>query len=271
MHRTASRRPIAPLFPTLLIALGLAGCHAPPPVTVAPEDLPCWGGHTLGTHGRREFFCERNRDRCVAQPANTWSNLAYLGAAFAVHRAARAGRGRRATGLADKVFAALLAAECVFLAVASGLFHASVTRWAERLDLSATYGAVLGLLGYALARLRDRTATKPRRALWIASGVLAAQALITAVKFHLNDFVLLPAVLVALALCLAALRAQGRAEGAPLRAGIAAAALAGVVWGLDLGRVVCAPESLVQGHAAWHVLTAVAIACVARALRGGRE
>lgn len=271
MHRTASRHPTTPLLPTLVIALGLLGCHAPPPVTVAPEDLPCWGGQTLGTHGRREFFCEHNRDRCVAQPANTWSNLAYLGAAFAVHTAARARRGRRAMGLADKVFAALLTAECAFLAVASGLFHASVTRWAERLDLSATYGAVLGLLGYALARLTDREGTRPRRTLWIAAGVLAAQAAITAVKFHLNDFVVLPAVLLALALCLAALRAQERAEREPLRAGIAAAALAGGVWGLDLGRVVCAPTSLLQGHAAWHALTAVAIALVARSLRGGRE
>jgi len=48
---------------------------------------------------------------------------------------------------------------------------------------------------------------------------------------------------------------------------VAVQALAFVIWVLDLKRIVCAPESLRQGHAAWHLLGAVASVLLWRALR----
>ena len=41
--------------------------------------------------------------------------------------------------------------------------------------------------------------------------------------------------------------------------GLAANLLAFAIWILDQTRTVCAPESLWQGHAAWHLLGAVAV------------
>jgi hypothetical protein len=40
--------------------------------------------------------------------------------------------------------------------------------------------------------------------------------------------------------------------------------LAFVIWILDRERVLCAPESLLQGHAVWHILGAIAAVCLFR-------
>ena len=44
---------------------------------------------------------------------------------------------------------------------------------------------------------------------------------------------------------------------------------AGSVWILDRQRVVCEPDSLLQGHAVWHILTAVSIFFVYLYYRSG--
>jgi hypothetical protein len=41
-------------------------------------------------------------------------------------------------------------------------------------------------------------------------------------------------------------------------------ALAFAVWIVDRRRLLCDPESLIQGHAAWHLLAALAAACLYR-------
>jgi hypothetical protein len=43
-------------------------------------------------------------------------------------------------------------------------------------------------------------------------------------------------------------------------AGVGLFALAFVIWILDNERILCAPAALAQGHAAWHLLGAVAVA-----------
>jgi hypothetical protein len=65
-------------------------------------------------------------------------------------------------------------------------------------------------------------------------------------------------------------RARGLRAG-PLGFLVLAAAVQAVafgIWTLDLTRTVCAPHSLVQGHALWHVLGAVATALLWRYSRG---
>lgn len=257
-----------PFLPALLL---LAACKAAPPLNHTPADVPCWAGQALGTHGRVAFFCEANRLSCVAQPSNTWSNLAYLGVGLALVAGfgglGRAGRtaGRQADrGGTERLFAALVGGEALYLAVGSGLFHASVTRWAERLDLSGTYGLVFALLGFAAARLAGRPGAGPAA----AGAVLAAQALVTAFKWNIEDFVLLPMVVAALVVALRELVRRGLAEAAAVRRASAWAAAAGLVWALDLSRLACAPDSPWQGHAAWHVLTALAALATFRAIRG---
>jgi hypothetical protein len=43
-------------------------------------------------------------------------------------------------------------------------------------------------------------------------------------------------------------------------AGVGLFALAFLIWILDNERILCAPAALAQGHAAWHLLGAIAVA-----------
>lgn len=61
------------------------------------------------------------------------------------------------------------------------------------------------------------------------------------------------------------------ALGGPLGALLGAAAVQGVaffIWTMDTTHTWCAPESLVQGHAAWHLLGGVASYLLWRYYRG---
>lgn len=250
----------------IILAIALAilftGCRPAQSFSIADEALPCWGGQRLGTHGRKEFFCEANRSSCVAQPANTWSNGGYLAAAAGVWSVAQRRRGCRRAAAA--VFGPLLIAQSLYLGIASGLFHASVTHWAERLDLSATYGVLLTLAGHALVRVLG---TDRREVVGgVAAAVLTIQAVITAFKYQIDDFWIFPLVLVALVGALAALSRQVRAAR-PYMVGALLALIAALsVWAADIARVACKPNALLQGHAMWHLLTAVAVFMAYRAI-----
>jgi hypothetical protein len=74
---------------------------------------------------------------------------------------------------------------------------------------------------------------------------------------------------VLLAFSMGVLLRQGRAERPPLLAALGATLLGAAIWLLDVNRLVCAPDSVLQGHALWHAVTALAIVFAWRALRGG--
>jgi hypothetical protein len=251
-----------------LLCLLVMACRPVAPVTITPDNVPCWADQELGSFGRDDFFCEHNQARCVGQPANTWSNAAYLLAALAIGVSWLHPRAPlRPEGLSDRAFRRLLAAACVYLAFGSALYHASVVRWAEVWDMSGTYSVVFVLLGYTAVRLIG-----PERRAVVVTGVisvLGVLALATVLKFHIEDFLLFPAAVVLLALSLGVLLRQGRAERTPLLAALAATTLGASVWLLDLQRILCDPHSLLQGHALWHGLTALGVVFAWRSLRGG--
>lgn len=250
----------------LALCLSLASCKAEPQTTFADPSVPCWGGQELGTHGTREFFCESNRRACVAQPVNTWSNVGYLAVAGTIWSSTRRRQARR---LAERVFGALVVAESLYLGIASGLFHASITHWAERLDLSATYGVLLALLGYAATL--SIGPTKPRVVFGIATSLVGVQVLITIFKYRMHDFIVFPFVLTALTGSLITLVRRGVVLPRHLFRALGAVIAGIVVWALDLSRVACRPDALMQGHAAWHLLTAVAVLFAFVAIEEGSQ
>ena len=65
-------------------------------------------------------------------------------------------------------------------------------------------------------------------------------------------------------------KALYRAIGTFLGAAAAVQGVAFGIWALDVGHVVCDPTSLLQGHAAWHLLGAGAAWCLWRYFTGPR-
>jgi len=195
--------------------------------------------------------CERLRDGLVAQPVNTASALAYLLAAAWL---ARQGARRDAVSRREALAFGLAVAAA---GVGSVDFHgpgSPAARWLHDAGLCAavSFVAVHDLARLAGARRRVVPAWAATAG---AGGVLLGLAPRAggAVAGALG-------LLVAAGEVAVARRGPRRPPGA-YRAGVAALAVGAACWWLGrTGGPLCDPDSLLQGHAAWHLLTAFALA-----------
>ena len=143
------------------------------------------------------------------------------------------------------------------IGLSSGFYHATLTFLGQYLDVMSMY--VLGALLICGALWR-RGSLSESTALALFVGMLVvlgvAQYVEPELRRVLFALVLVPGI---------ALEATGRVHGvappdrrlAPLRWGILLMVLGYGCWLLDQHDVLCWPHSLVQGHAAWHTLTAL--------------
>ncbi|WCO66943.1 hypothetical protein PO878_20835 [Iamia majanohamensis] len=204
--------------------------------------------------------CEACRPGWVSQPANTLSSLAYVATGGLLARDAR--RLPRAERTATRVLAGAIAAA----GLGSVLYHGPggrLSRWAH----DATLVAASGLLAQRdLAVLADRPAPGP---LALAAVPLAAVAATTPRTSALAQLAT-----GAVAIGAGVARRVDEREQAPPSAPVAHSAL-GATWALGAtlhvtgrtGGPLCRPDSPLQAHAAWHVLSAVGLWLGARPAR----
>lgn len=183
---------------------------------------------------RGGFWEDTLTGRCAfpIAPVNTWTNLAYLVAAWGV--------GHLGTSAAG-VEAALLTC----LGVGSGLFHGFKTVFTDRLDNAGMYLTYGGLLVYTLAPLSPWTPL----AMALVGIVLAWRLAFIPVPDDYESVIMgcfVGAVTIAVAL-----------HGHPLHAlaGFALLGVAYAIWWMDMRRTFWLPR---WGHGCWHVLTAIA-------------
>lgn len=198
-------------------------------------------------------WCEENLCAWVVNPADTWSNLAYLAAGLWMLHAAR---GRNAPGLGFFGPAAIAVGLC------SGIYHASYTYALQLLDFLGMY--LFCFLVLVLNARRLRWIDEGAQARWYLGGVAALSAA-TPLLFETG----LPIQGLVFVLILAgvgqeialARRADGRAPAyAPFAAALALLTGAAVFSALDVTRTWCDPDDhWIQGHALWHVLSAAAL------------
>lgn len=203
-----------------------------------------------------DCFCEALHEGLVRQPANTWSSLAFL--LVALWAAARLFRrkGPRAASL-PPAEAALFVGSLALVGLGSAFYHASLTFPGQVLDVSGMYLVATFIL---LHRLGPRFGASPLSS--VAGFVLANAALMAAQ-------VTAPSLrrIVFGVLLVAALIVEWRSSRAGRRwlaAGAGVMVLAFAIWIVDRQRLACEPASLIQGHALWHLLGALASACLYR-------
>lgn len=226
-----------------------------------------WPGAASGCIAAGDCSCEAIRGGLVAQPATTYSNVVFLAAGFwLLRRAARVGVAGRP--MAHRPLTLLLAGIVIFIGFGSGLFHASVTEWAGWLDLM---GAAAFLTFFVLHEAALVLGEDHR---WIVRRWTLAIAGLGGALWFLDNgagkFVLAPLFVAALVLNRIVVR-RG-ATPRPERwfwAGLGLYGAGAIVMELSrTGRPWCDPSSLLQPHAAWHGLAALAIVCFALYLRG---
>ena len=208
--------------------------------------------------------CERLRTGWVAQPANTVSSLAYVAAGLVLMRWARV-RPSIDESSAWPVATGLITAGLGSLDYHG--FQSPLAQWGHDWGIAVPLvAAVHADAGELLPQV------PPRLRSALSAGALAAMGLLLARRPRSGPLGAAVGVL-ALGTFELALWGRGRRPGPRRRSGplLAAAAGCGLAGAAVLtlsrsGGPWCRPDSLLQGHAAWHVLSAMSLASWALAV-----
>jgi hypothetical protein len=218
---------------------------------------PDWAVYAPATCTATRCFCEMPREGAlIVQPANSWSSYGYAFAGFLMILMAR-GRGWRSGFHPATV--TLFGATAIFVGLGSVLLHATLTLWGQFFDVAGMYLTSGFMVVSAIACWRGLNGRQAAMLygviVLILLGVLYA---VPEVRRWLFTVVLIAAILLEMIL------ARPRRPGVKVSyygIGMLIQALAFAIWTLDQKGLVCAPDSLIQGHAIWHLLGAVALWC----------
>jgi hypothetical protein len=230
--------------------------------------LAGWPGAPNGCLETFGCFCEAPRPGLVRQPANTFSNFGFIAVGVAIAAERGRLRARRAVAPANPLttsalFPALCGLVVALLGPGSMFLHASLTGWGGQLDVLSMYLWATFAIAYAALRAVPLS-TAGFTALFGALLAAAAWSKFRAPVSSDAVFGLLIA-------------AFGAGEGAvwrrrrDLRQERRWLALAGLCFGAAFALwllswrpdgALCEPHSLLQGHAAWHLLCAAAAGAI---------
>lgn len=216
---------------------------------------PDWSVYAPATCTATRCFCEFPRiGALIMQPANSWSSYGYAFVGFLMIVLSQ-GRGW-GSGF-HKDAASWFGVTAIFVGLGSVLLHATLTLWGQFFDVMGMYLTSGFMLVSAVARWRNMSVRSAVLLyLGVVGGLLAVLYLVPEVRRSLFAVVLIAAI--ALEMIFARpLRHQVRVSYYLL--GILIKAVAFTIWNLDQHGLVCAPESLFQGHAVWHLLGATSL------------
>jgi Ceramidase len=216
---------------------------------------PVWAAYAPATCTATRCFCEFPRiGTLILQPANSWSSYGY---AFAGFLMIVLSQGSAWKSRFRPEAATVFGLTAIFVGLGSVLLHATLTLWGQFFDVMGMYLVGGFMLVSAVVRWRGLPV---RMAVWlylIVVGVLLIVLYtVPDVRRWLFAVVLLTAIMIEMAF--ARPRRPDVKVGYYL-AGIVTKAVAFTIWNLDQHGLVCAPNSLFQGHAAWHLLGATSL------------
>ncbi|MGH6617297.1 ceramidase domain-containing protein [Sphingomonas sp.] len=214
-----------------------------------------WRVYAAATCTATRCFCETPRiGALIEQPANSWSSYGYVFIGFLMIVLAR-GKGWQSA--MPPAAAIIFGITAIFVGLGSVLMHATLTLWGQFFDVLGMYLVGSFMLISALSRwlrIPDRTA--------IVIYVLLCSALVVMLIAvpEMRRWLFAVLLIVAIIVELAFARPKRPAVQAGFYfGGIVTKAVAFTIWNLDQHGAVCSPQSLWQGHAAWHLLGAAAL------------
>ncbi len=216
---------------------------------------PDWAVYAPASCTATRCFCELPRvGALIVQPANSWSSYGY---AFAGFLMIILSQGASWQSRFRSEAAAAFGLTAIFVGLGSVLLHATLTLWGQFFDVMGMYLVGGFMLISAVVRWRGlpvRVAVMLYLAL--VSALLLVLYQVPDVRRWLFAVVLIAAIIVELGF------ARPRRKGVRVAwyfAGVATKAVAFTIWNLDQHGTLCAPGSLLQGHAAWHLLGATSL------------
>jgi hypothetical protein len=216
---------------------------------------PDWAVYAPATCTATRCFCELPRvGALIVQPANSWSSYGYALAGFLMIVLSQ-GAGWKSRFRSEA--ASWFGVTAIFVGLGSVLLHATLTLWGQFFDVMGMYLVGGFMLVSAIVRWRGLSA-QLAVILYLAlvGGLLLVLYQVPDVRRWLFAVVLIAAILIELGF------ARPRRKGVRVSyyfTGIATKAVAFTIWNLDQHGTLCAPDSLLQGHAAWHLLGATSL------------
>lgn len=196
-------------------------------------------------------WCEKQLCSWIATPVNTWSNLAYLIAAAGLFWVARHEKSKNLH---------FYGTAAVWVGLCSFIYHASLTFATQVLDFFGMFLFLYLVLGQNLARMDVFADRQVKRFVWGAS---IATTLLSSVGaklgMRLQPVVMLLILTILLTELFAANRATRRTEYRYFALSLIFLGVGAIFSASDVTRRFCMPESLIQGHALWHVLGAFSL------------
>ncbi|HEY0322816.1 MAG TPA: ceramidase domain-containing protein [Pyrinomonadaceae bacterium] len=206
-------------------------------------------------------FCEHIRSGTIRQPANTWSSFGFIFLGVWVIRQSRrdvkndnqfAGSNLITTKF---VYGAIYGLALILIGLGSGFYHASLTFYGQFADVMGMYLLACFILLYNLSRRYNPNNIIITISYVLLNTVLAVLLLNLPFLRRYLFALLLIAALIPEYVVLRANKAINKSHF--IKAALAVLLFAFGIWILDTTKILCMPDSWVQGHAIWHILCAI--------------
>ncbi len=226
-----------------------------------------WFGEPDGT---ADVFCEAPHDGLIKQPANTWSNLGFMFAGLLIAWQLAVGKfsHKKNTLTQSDFFAVFFSCLVVLLGPGSMAMHATQTSVGGFFDMISMYLVASFMMAFAIQRFYK---LQP-----FYFTVIFSIVLVTCIFAHFSDVEFIFRFLgntafafyITLAIVFEILNVFVRKmqhEKIWGFLGLFFLLSAFGIWNVSItDGAFCNPDSLVQGHAIWHILDAVAVYCLFR-------
>lgn len=191
-------------------------------------------------------FCEENLCSYIKQPANTWSNLAYIFVGIFLWF-----KIRKETNSSSLL---LFSISAVLVGINSFLYHASFIFYTQVLDLTSMFLLSCLLIAFNLKRA-GWIQEKKLNLIYLLS-VLISLALLLLIKKKSGEYIFGIHIGIALFLeLLIVLRKNIYPKYRNLQIAIGIFLISYIAWILDITGILCSPDNhFLQGHAAWHII-----------------
>ncbi|MSU23189.1 MAG: hypothetical protein EXS32_05115 [Opitutus sp.] len=239
------------------------------------EGQNIWRGWTESRELRHPGYAERIQvEDFFRTRANTWSNLAFVLVglyALALGEGDRRAQPPRAGGyvMATPAMSLLFGAACCYLGFGSGLYHASLTRWGQQLDVASMYPPLLACLAMSVGRWlrpwhRQATFRTIPGSTILSVLVVVTSYLLYRYKWSMSARTVLTTLIVSVTCggLVDAVLARRTLHFRWLLWSTLALVAAIICRQLDVAGQFSGPDAWLQGHALWHVLTALSLACL---------
>ena len=243
-------------------------------ITLPASTRDFWDGWRE-SHGLRNpsyteqiFISEIIRTR-----ANTWSNLSYIlvglyAIALSLHDRRQPITAASGYVVQTPVMSLTFGVACCILGLGSGLFHASLTRIGQQIDVAAMYMPLLTLCAVNLGRWLPASFNMRQRLFpcWIPLLILVAvcSVMLFVYKWSMSSVVVLSSLIALVGVSIVADQFRNSRQlnlgWVLLSFTLLVAAVA--CRELDIARRFSSPQSWLQGHALWHICTSLSLASI---------